>query len=56
MRERIAVRRPLWTSYFASPVAEETKEEPAESGIDESTNIENYVLNECENISDVIEH
>ena len=55
MRERIAVRRPLWTSYFASPVAEETEEEPSESGIDES-NIEHYLHNENENMSDIIEH
>ena len=43
MRERIAGSEPLWTSYSASPVAEETKEEPAESGIDES-NIENLKM------------
>ena len=44
-------------SYFASPVAEETEEEPAESGINEP-NIENYLHNENENenISDIIEH
>jgi len=40
MRERIAGSKPLWMSFFALPVAEETQEEPAESGIDES-NIEN---------------
>ena len=40
-----------------SPVAEETEEEPAESGIKES-NIENYLYNENENenMSDIIEH
>ena len=61
MRERITGivtgSEPLWTSYFASPVAEETEEDPAESGIDES-NIENYLHNENENenISNIIEH
>ena len=43
MRERIAGSEPLWTSYFVSLVAEQTEEEPAESGIDES-NIENLKM------------
>ena len=57
MREPIAGREPLWTSYFVSSVAEETEEEPAESGIEES-NIEHYLHNENENenIDDIIEH
>ena len=42
MRERIAGCEPLWTSYFVSFVAEDTKEELAKSGINES-NIGNYL-------------
>ena len=56
MRERIAGSEPLWTSYFASSVAEETEEEPtinADDAVDE-TDFEN-LQNEMENINDIIE-
>ena len=57
MQEWIAGGEPLWTSYFASPVAKETDEEPAESG-SEKSNIKHYLdnENENENINDIIEH
>ena len=51
----IAGSEPLWTSYFVSPVAEEIEEKPAESGIDKS-NIENYLHDENEDISDIIDY
>ena len=53
MREQSTRGEPRWTSYFALHVTKETDVEPAESEIDES-NIENYLQNENEKISNII--